>query len=318
MSRDLRQIYERLRQQAEQSNSQIDEHQLRQKAWVIRDRMVYEAEAISTTSVSSAAAGSGGGKIPSKTLLYSWAEDGYLYRILDKKNGNDPRYSNVSFPGTMTFAKNADDGFVYFINPELDIFGKFDPADPEILIEIPSNITEITNQGCTSFYYEGGGNFIAVDGFKKSGVTNIIRISSVGVATEVSEVDQAIKGYVLMDLFKHEDDVWAFAYADTEESSLTFLGKYDIDAADFIEEPPILTLQGVPGAEVPKPLYVLSVASVDGAVYANIYWDDSVGDASGLGIFKISLETSEATWVRDSETFSDGIIGQSAITLFSL
>lgn len=313
MSRDLRQIYERLRQQAEQSNSQIDEHQLRQKAWVIRDRMVYEAEGISTTSVSSAAAGSGGGKIPSKTLLYSWASDGYLYRLLDKKNGNDPRYSNVSFPGTMALAKNADDGFVYFINPELDIFGKFDPADPEILIEIPSNIDEITNQGCTSFYYEGSGNFIAVDGFKKSGVTNIIRISSVGAATEVSEVDQAIKGYVLMDLIKQGSDVWAFAL-----DGPVFLGKYDIDAADFLEEPAILTMQGVPGAEVPKPLYVLSVASVDGAVYANIYWDDSVGDASGLGIFKISLETSEATYVRNSETFSDGIIDQSAITLFSL
>lgn len=314
MSRDLRQIYERLRQQAEQSNSQIDEHQLRQKAWVIRDRMVYEAEGISTTSVSSAAAGSGGGSIPAKTLLYTWANDGYLYRMLDKKKGNDPGYSAIGFPGTMTFAKNTDDGFVYFINPELDIFGKFDPADPEILIEIPSNIDEITNQGCTSFYYESSGNFIAVDGFKKSGVTNIIRISSVGVATEVSEVDQAIKGYVLMDLLKHEGDVWAFAF----NGPIFFVGKYDIEAADFIDGNEILTLQGVPGAEVPKPIYVFSVASVGGVAYANINWDDNVGDSSGLGIFKINLETSEATWVRDSEVFSDGIIGQSAITLFSI
>ena len=209
----------------------------------------------------------------------------------------------------MALAKNADDGFVYFINPELDIFGKFDPADPEILIEIPSDITEITNQGCTSFYYEGGGNFIAVDGFKKSGVTNIIRISSVGVATEVSEVDADLESYVLMDLIKQGSDVWAFAL-----DGPVFLGKYDIDAPDFLEEPAILTLQGVPGAEVPKVTYVFSVASVDGAVYANINWDDSVSDSSGLGIFKISLETSEATYVRDSEVFGD----EDAITLFSL
>ena len=313
MSRDLRRIYERLRQQAEQSNSQIDEHQLRQKAWVIRDRMVYEAEGISTTSVSSAAAGSGGGKIPSKTLLYSWAGDGYLYRLLDKKNGNDPRYSNVSFPGTMALAKNADDGFVYFINPNEDIFGKFDPADPESIIEISSNIDEITNQGCTSFYYEGSGNFIAVDGFKKSGVTNIIRISSEGAATEVGEVDAELENYLLMDLIKQGSDVWAFAF-----SGNVFLGKYDIDAPDFLEEPVILTIQGVPGAEVPKATYVLSVASVGEETYANIVWQDDVSPLSGADIFKIDFETYEATWVRDSEVFSDGIISQDAITLFSL
>jgi len=57
---NLRQIYEKLRLQAERNGHQIDEDRLRQQAWMIRDRMMFE-QSYTNTVPSSSAAGAGGG-----------------------------------------------------------------------------------------------------------------------------------------------------------------------------------------------------------------------------------------------------------------
>jgi hypothetical protein len=57
---NLRQIYEKLRQQAERNGHDIDEGRLRQQAWMMRDRMIFE-QSYSNSTVSSSSAGSGGG-----------------------------------------------------------------------------------------------------------------------------------------------------------------------------------------------------------------------------------------------------------------
>jgi hypothetical protein len=58
---NLRQIYEKLRQQAERNGQEIDEGRLRQQAWMMRDRMMFEQSFTSNTVSSSSAAGAGGG-----------------------------------------------------------------------------------------------------------------------------------------------------------------------------------------------------------------------------------------------------------------
>jgi len=58
---NLRQIYEKLRQQAERNGHQIDEDRLRQQAWMMRDRMMFEQSYTNNTVSSSSAAGAGGG-----------------------------------------------------------------------------------------------------------------------------------------------------------------------------------------------------------------------------------------------------------------
>lgn len=57
---NLNQIYQRLKQQAERNGQEIDEGRLRQQAWVMRDRMMFESS-INSNSSSAAGAGGGGG-----------------------------------------------------------------------------------------------------------------------------------------------------------------------------------------------------------------------------------------------------------------
>lgn len=57
---NLRQIYEKLRQQAERNGQEIDEGRLRQQAWMMRDRMMFEQSYVN--SMNSLSPGSGGGR----------------------------------------------------------------------------------------------------------------------------------------------------------------------------------------------------------------------------------------------------------------
>jgi hypothetical protein len=57
---NLTQIYERLRQQAERNGQDIDEGRLRQQAWMMRDRMMFE-QSFTNNVPSSSSAGAGGG-----------------------------------------------------------------------------------------------------------------------------------------------------------------------------------------------------------------------------------------------------------------
>lgn len=56
--RNLREIYERLSRQAQQNNQRINEEELRRRAWMERDRLIFES---STSDGAGAGAGAGGG-----------------------------------------------------------------------------------------------------------------------------------------------------------------------------------------------------------------------------------------------------------------
>ena len=56
---NLNQIYEKLKKQAEYNNQEIDEGRLRQQAWMIRDRMMFEQSYINNFNSSSAVAAGG-------------------------------------------------------------------------------------------------------------------------------------------------------------------------------------------------------------------------------------------------------------------
>lgn len=62
---NLRQIYEKLRQQAERNGQDIDEGRLRQQAWMMRDRMMFEQSFNNnnTNNTSTSSAGAGGGTL---------------------------------------------------------------------------------------------------------------------------------------------------------------------------------------------------------------------------------------------------------------
>jgi hypothetical protein len=74
---NLRQIYERLRQQAERNGQDIDEGRLRQQAWMMRDRMMFEQSYTNSVSSSSAAGAGGGGRRFDNTRN-NYLEDDYV------------------------------------------------------------------------------------------------------------------------------------------------------------------------------------------------------------------------------------------------
>jgi hypothetical protein len=58
--KSLHQIYEEIKRKYESNNWQIDEGKIRQQAWMLRDRMIFESS-LSNAAASSSAAGAGGG-----------------------------------------------------------------------------------------------------------------------------------------------------------------------------------------------------------------------------------------------------------------
>jgi hypothetical protein len=75
-SMNLNQIYEKLKKQAELSGQEINESHLRQQAWMIRDRMMFE-KSYSDNFYSSYSSGSVGGRILDNTIN-NYVENGYV------------------------------------------------------------------------------------------------------------------------------------------------------------------------------------------------------------------------------------------------
>jgi hypothetical protein len=60
MSTPLNRIYENLKNQSKVNNNQLNENELRQRAWMIRDRMMFEQSVNSTLTNTSSSSNSGG------------------------------------------------------------------------------------------------------------------------------------------------------------------------------------------------------------------------------------------------------------------
>jgi hypothetical protein len=75
---NLIQIYEKLRLQAERNGHQIDEDRLRQQAWMMRDRMVFEQSYTNTVPSSSVAGAGGGGNRTFDNTINEFVENDYV------------------------------------------------------------------------------------------------------------------------------------------------------------------------------------------------------------------------------------------------
>lgn len=80
---NLKQIYDNLRKNSEMLGHNIDEGKLRQQAWVLRDKMLFEAN-FSNSSTSSAAGAGGGGRLRKNITTIS--DDSIIYYALTAGN----------------------------------------------------------------------------------------------------------------------------------------------------------------------------------------------------------------------------------------
>ena len=241
-----------------------------------------------------AAAGSGGGYDPLEGL-FGVSSDGLIYTV-DRTEANWP-FNFENFPDLTVIALNTDDdrlyaavdfgGEVYFI--------RIDKETREFTF-LDNNINDYATKGASSLYYEGNGSFIYLDnGFKKTGVSSIIRVTlnefspETADVTEVSEVDEGVTGYLLRNLFLYDGTPWAIAYAGPD----TIIGPFDIDAGDFIYSN--ILVPSPSETRVELILGVFSTVEHRGTVYSAIVFADSEldGDPS-LGLFKVDTETGGA------------------------
>jgi hypothetical protein len=80
---NLKQIYERLRQQAERNGQNIDEGRLRQQAWMMRDRMMFEQSYVNNNTSISAAGAGGGGSIRRNNIVVGVFNQSYIITWVD-------------------------------------------------------------------------------------------------------------------------------------------------------------------------------------------------------------------------------------------
>jgi len=80
MKNHFNQIYERLKNQHKQNGWEVNESRLRQQAWMLNDRIVFEATNNNAAASSSAAgAGGSGNKRDSLSFLYGVGFDYIIY-----------------------------------------------------------------------------------------------------------------------------------------------------------------------------------------------------------------------------------------------
>ncbi|CAB4159471.1 hypothetical protein UFOVP699_207 [uncultured Caudovirales phage] len=239
------------------------------------------------------AAGAGGTYEPLEGL-FGVGADGLIY-TLDRNEANWP-FNYLPFPTQTAITLNTDDNGLYAVVDSGEAyFIKIDKETRELTF-FDNNISDYTTKGSSSLYYEGNGSFIYLDnGFKKTGVSSIIRVtlnefsSETVDVTEVSEVDDGVTGYLLRNLFLYDGTPWAIAYAGPD----IIIGPFDIDAGDFIYSN--ILAPSPSETRVELILGVFSTVEHRGTVYSAIVFADSELDGDpNLGLFKVDTETGGA------------------------
>jgi len=146
MSRELRQIYEKLINQAQKSNLSINESQLRQQAWMMRDRMLLEGSFVSSVSSAAAGAGAGGSKRASSqesTIFYTLTDNVFTYFIYNFQSGKaTPIRTISSFVGNSQLNTSrlvTTGGFYFLINDDNGDNHYFIGLDGKVAFSIITN-----------------------------------------------------------------------------------------------------------------------------------------------------------------------------------
>lgn len=249
----------------------------------------------------------GGGGDP-LTGLYGVGVDGFIYNL--NRGEANWQYNYGPFPDFTQITLNTDDGFLYAI---LDFEGtvyfiRIDKTTRDFTF-IDNNISDFTVKGASSLYYEGDGKFIYLDNQYKKAISSIIRIEldqfspEIAVATEVSEVDADLTGYLLRNLFLYEGATWAIA-ADISSPGGFITGPFDIDSGTFIYYNILAPSPNESNINIASIASVLGAVEHNGVVYVEAIWSDP-DDSFSFGLFKMDTEYGGiaapyyATFVKD-------------------
>ena len=238
------------------------------------------------------AAGVAGGGGDPLTGLYGVAADGLIYG-LNKGEANWP-YNFDSFPDITQITLNADDGFLYAI---LDSGGtiyfiRIDRTTREFTF-IDNNISDYAIKGASSLYYEGDGKFIYLDNLSKKAISSIIRIEidqfspEFATATEVSEVDEEVTGYILRSLFLYEGATWAVAIDNISGGFIT--GPFNINSGTFDYSNILVPSPSESNINIVSIETVLGVVEHNGVTYVEAVWADPE-ESYDFGLFKMDTD----------------------------
>ena len=273
------------------------------------------------------AAGVAGGGGDPLTGLYGVSADGLIYS-LNKGEANWP-YNFELFPGITQITLNGDDGFLYAI---LEVVGtvsfiRIDRTTREFTF-IDNDISDYAIKGASSLYYEGDGNFIYLDNLSKKAISSIIRIEldpsppEFATATEISEVDEEVTGYILRNLFLYEGATWAVALDTGSPSPGGYItGPFDIDSGTFIYSNILAPSPSESNINIASIEAVLGVVEHNGVVYVDAVWFDPE-ESYYFGLFKMDTDGGGAvapyylTFVKDLNIASADEVPIISITRF--
>lgn len=261
------------------------------------------------------AAVAGGGGDP-LTGLYGVGIDGLIY-ALNRGEANWP-YNYIPFPDITQIALNKDDGFLYAILDYLGevYFVRIDRTTRDFTF-IENNISDFTVKGASSLYYEGDGKFIYLDNLSKKAISSIIRIEidqfspEFATATEISEVDEGVTGYLLRSLFLYEGATWAIA-VDNGSPAGFITGPFDINSGTFDYYNILVPSPSESNINIAEIVAVLGVVEHNGVVYVDAIWLDPE-EGYDIGLFKMDTDNGGAlapyylTFVKDLNIASAGV-----------
>ncbi len=121
-NQNLKHIYDKLKKE----NCNLSEAELKQRAWVLRDRLIFEASADSLgPAAAAAAAGSGGGRIPTmsnsgSTVFYDMVDGVFQYYVYSNNGLSELKtltgYSTNSYISSNLVITNGGYAFVIYDN----------------------------------------------------------------------------------------------------------------------------------------------------------------------------------------------------------
>jgi len=257
-------------------------------------------------------AGSGGDPL---TGLYGVGADGLIYSL--NRSEENWEYNYTPVPDITQLALNTDDGFLYAV---VDFAGtvyfiRVDRQTREVTF-IENNISDYVSKGASSLYYEGNGSFIYLDNFYKSSVSSIIRVTldelspETATATEVSEVDSEVAGFLLRNLFLYDGTPWAIAILGDD----LIVGPFDINLGGFEYYNLIL-----PSPQEPNVLGILGIFSTvqhNGKIYVDAVWD--AGEDAQLGLFTMDTQNGGAVAPYYLKFVKDLLIGEGEVQVLSI
>lgn len=283
----------------------LPEHEQSRQWFLYQDNLMYEAR---SSAIATAAASSAGGRIstPQPDITFYGAA---IYPVIFeyKLNGitetgeqiEDP--FNLIFNGITVFEKNTDDNYNYFItydNETTMTFGKL--KDGNITIIDTTNLSALTNNAPGSLYYEGGGNFIYLDGCPPAGVgflsytqSNIIRIDTEGNCEFVVE-NLDISYYAPTCLFPYQGSIFG---AFVVSGVIAGIGPFDLETGLFTDGA-VIEVRDLPGITSYKVWFVLGAQVVNDEIYLNLYISDKDTSSYFQCIAKLTIgEEVYATYI---------------------